>query len=85
MKKYNRVAGNNKHVCSAHRDAWFWFKQWQSYGKPKSGYLYKQMNVSKKCFKQQLKYCRNNDKQIRMDIIIKNHSGINSSTILEEH
>ncbi|XP_050561669.1 uncharacterized protein LOC126912652 [Spodoptera frugiperda] len=71
---FKYVTGWNRHVSGAHRRARLCFQQWVSYGRPRSGYHYNNMCETRKLFKQKLKYCQNNECQIKMDIIAEHHS-----------
>ncbi|XP_052751474.1 uncharacterized protein LOC128200826 [Galleria mellonella] len=63
------VTGWNKYVREAHNEARIKFSIWELYGKPTEGIMYKEMYESRKRFKSKLKWCQNNQDQIKMDII----------------
>ncbi|CAK1594992.1 unnamed protein product [Parnassius mnemosyne] len=72
-RKGVRIVGWNRHVKDAHRDARQKFINWVWHGKPIGGKLYKEMYESKKLFKQKLKFCQNNEYQIKMDMLVQKH------------
>ncbi|XP_049882113.1 uncharacterized protein LOC126378053 [Pectinophora gossypiella] len=73
-RRYKCVPGWNKHVGGAHREARHWYQTWLMYGKPSSGYFHSKMCESRKTFKAKLKYCQDNEKQIKLDIIAQHHT-----------
>ncbi|KAL0811545.1 hypothetical protein ABMA28_009931 [Loxostege sticticalis] len=68
------VMGWNKHVATAHKQARLDFQLYMLYGKPDSGPIYEKMSLSRKIFKSKLRYCQQNQKQIKMDILASHHS-----------
>ncbi|KAG7308712.1 hypothetical protein JYU34_005936 [Plutella xylostella] len=73
-QKNKYITGWNKYVHSAHKEARQFYKLWLLHGKPNCGYIYDKMYESRKCFKAKIKYCINNENQIKMDIIAKSHT-----------
>ncbi|KAJ8727231.1 hypothetical protein PYW08_015628 [Mythimna loreyi] len=73
------IIGWNKHVREAHGRARQCYRNWLLYGKPNSGQLYNEMTESRRLFKVKLKWCQNNQQQIKMDIIARHHSNNNFS------
>lgn len=71
--KRNYVTGWNKYVKEAHAEARYRFLLWVQNGKPSSGMTYTQMCESRKAFKAKLKWCQNNERKIKMDIIASHH------------
>lgn len=67
------VIGWNRHVRDAHGCARVAFKNWVWHGKPQFGQLFIDMRETRKIFKQQLKYCQDNEEQIKLDIIASEH------------
>lgn len=70
----NVVIGWNKHVSEVHRTAREKFLIWSSYGKPVSGQLFEDMRTARKMFKSRLKWCQDQEQQIKIDILASNHS-----------
>ncbi|XP_022823639.1 uncharacterized protein LOC111354417 [Spodoptera litura] len=68
------ITGWNRHVRGAHGRARLCFQAWLIAGKPGAGRLYDDMCESRRVFKSKLKWCQNNQQQIKMDIIAKLHS-----------
>lgn len=73
-RKYKYVAGWNKHVAEAHREARLKFQVWVLYSKPTSGFVYTEMCTSRKLFKTRLRWCQNHKDQLNMDKIVAHHS-----------
>lgn len=73
-KKKKFVMGWNKHVKDAHMEARLRYQFWLWSGKPVCGLIYNEMSESRKIFKSRLKWCQNNQDQIRMDSIASKHS-----------
>lgn len=71
--KKKPVAGWNKHISAAHREARDKFNTWVLYGKPRCGRFYDEMQRSRTIFKSRLKWCQNHSEQIRMDILASLH------------
>lgn len=71
--KRRSVPGWNKYVSEAHREARLCFQMWLWYGKPKTGRIYHEMCESRKIFKSKLKFCQDNEQQIKMNIIAEQH------------
>lgn len=69
-----RLAGWNRHVGGAHRMARLRLKEWILCGRPKSGIVYEEMRESRKVFKSRLKWCQNNQDQLRMDALAEQHA-----------
>ncbi|CAK1594090.1 unnamed protein product [Parnassius mnemosyne] len=69
-----RIAGWNRHVSEAHREARSKFNDWVLCGRPRSGFLYKEMCDSRRVFKSRLKWCQNHQDQIKMDALAVKHS-----------
>lgn len=81
VRKNKRVVtGWNKHVKEAHQRARLGFQRWVLVGKPMSGEVYNEMKESRKIFKSKLKFCQNNERQIKMDIIATLHEEKKFST-----
>jgi hypothetical protein len=74
VRKRKTVPGWNKHVRSAHSEARLSYQNWLLWGKPKSGFVYDDMCQKRRYFKSRLKFCQNNEKQIKLDIIAQNHT-----------
>lgn len=72
-----QVVGWNEHVSDAHREARIKFQNWIFYGKPLEGIIYTEMRESRKFFKNKLKWCKNNEEQIKMNIIASHHAANN--------
>lgn len=51
-----------------------YYLEWIVGGKPTTGDLYNNMYESRNIFKQKLKWCQNNEQQIKMDIIADHHT-----------
>ncbi|KAL0870260.1 hypothetical protein ABMA27_005292 [Loxostege sticticalis] len=73
-RRKNTVTGWNKHVKDAHMEARSKFSMWTLFGRPKHGTLYDAMVTSRKIFKGRLKWCQNNQEQIRMDALATLHA-----------
>jgi hypothetical protein len=75
-KKLKRkvVAGWNKHVARAHREARLKFQSWELQGKPATGVIYDEMCKTRKIFKSRLKWCQDHETQIKMDILASHHA-----------
>lgn len=71
------VMGWNKHVSSAHRQARLDYEMYILYGKPSSGPVFDRMTLSRKIFKSRLKFCQNNQDQLKMDQLASEHSSKN--------
>jgi exonuclease III len=71
--KRGQVVGWNKHVREAHARARMYFQQWLLFGKPAAGPIYEDMCSSRKVFKDRLKWCQDNQTQIKMDILATHH------------
>ncbi|XP_069361132.1 uncharacterized protein [Maniola hyperantus] len=67
------ILGWNKHVRGAHWDARQKFLNWVWFGKPRQGTIYEEMWKSRQYFKQKLKYCQDNQVQIKLNIIASKH------------
>lgn len=67
------IAGWNKHVSDSHRKARVSFQEWLLCGRPTTGDIYNKMRECKKIFKSRLKWCQNNQDQIKMDILASKH------------
>lgn len=68
------ILGWNKHVSLYHQQARYDYQMYILYGKPESGPIFEQMQLSRKIFKSRLKYCQGNQEQIRMDILASQHN-----------
>ncbi|XP_045506381.1 uncharacterized protein LOC123702662 [Colias croceus] len=68
------ITGWNRHVRGAHEKARLCFQAWLYGGKPGAGRLYDDMCETRRTFKSKLKWCQNNQQQIKMDIIAELHS-----------
>jgi exonuclease III len=68
------ILGWNKHVADAHRQARLDYKMYLLYGKPSCGAVFEKMCLSRRIFKARLKFCQNNQDQIRFDILASQHS-----------
>ncbi|KAL0881850.1 hypothetical protein ABMA27_001625 [Loxostege sticticalis] len=68
-----RIVGWNRYVRDAHRNAREKYLTWVCYGRPKGGTVYNEMHESRKIFKSKLKYCQNNQEQIKMNILASKH------------
>ncbi|KAJ8714408.1 hypothetical protein PYW07_002633 [Mythimna separata] len=73
-KRKKLLAGWNKHVSEAYRNARLKFRTWVSYGKPTHSDTFNEMVQARKEFKSKLKWCQNNQDQIKMDIMAKHHA-----------
>lgn len=66
--------GWNKHVASAHME----FRQkcydWVMCNRPLDGTVFEEMRSSRSKFKSKLKWCQQNQDQIKLDIIASHHS-----------
>lgn len=67
------VYGWNNHVRDAHKQARLDYKMYLLNGKPSNGPILNKMLESRKFFKSRLKYCQNNQEQIRMDSLASKH------------
>ncbi|KAG7308299.1 hypothetical protein JYU34_006995 [Plutella xylostella] len=67
------IVGWNKHVGDAHREARLKYRFWCQHGKPREGFIFEQMRLSKNYYKSRLKWCQKNAEQIKMDIIASQH------------
>lgn len=74
VKQRNQLCGWNKHVRESHTEARLKFKVWVLYNRPVAGFIYDQMYESRKTFKSRLKWCQNNQEQLKMDILAKHRS-----------
>ncbi|XP_063542150.1 uncharacterized protein LOC134750846 [Cydia strobilella] len=74
VKKKKYITGWNRYVSGAHKSARQAFQHWVLVGKPLSGYAHKEMCDTRKYFKSRLKWCQDNEDQIKMDIIALHHS-----------
>jgi hypothetical protein len=70
----SRMAGWNKYVGEAHREARRKFQDWVSCGKSKSGFLYIEMCNSRRVFKSRLKWWQNHQERLKMDALAVRHS-----------
>ncbi|XP_045499418.1 uncharacterized protein LOC123697044 [Colias croceus] len=68
------ITGWNRHVRGAHEKARLCFQAWLYGGRPGAGRLYDDMCETRRTFKSKLKWCQNNQQQIKMDIIAELHS-----------
>lgn len=68
------VMGWNKHVAQAHKQARIDYEIYVLHGKPSNGFYYKKMSISRKFFKSRLKFCVNNQEQLKMDKLTSQHS-----------
>ncbi|KAL0895146.1 hypothetical protein ABMA27_013597 [Loxostege sticticalis] len=73
FRKRRHITGWNKHVRDAHSKARLCYNTWLLNGKPTSGPIYNDMYESRRDFKSKLKWCQNNEQQIKMDIIAQHH------------
>lgn len=71
--KRKQVVGWNKYVREAHARARMYFRRWHLFGKPRAGPFYEDMCSSRKVFKDRLKWCQDNQTQIKMDILATHH------------
>ncbi|KAG7313465.1 hypothetical protein JYU34_000594 [Plutella xylostella] len=78
------VCGWNKHVREAHSQARHYFNIWALHGKPSTGRMHEDMSLSRKKFKAKLKWCQNNQDQIKMDIIASHHQAKNFGKFWKE-
>lgn len=76
-RKKGYIAGWNKYVAGAHKDARVKFKVWLSAGKPPNGVIFNEMSESRKLFKSKLKWCQRRQEQIKCDILASHHSAKN--------
>ncbi|KAJ8737185.1 hypothetical protein PYW07_000456 [Mythimna separata] len=74
FNKVKRVIGWNYHIKDLHAQARLAFQLWLLHGKPKQGVIYDNMVVTRKTFKNKIKWCQNNEKQIQMDIIAEHRA-----------
>ncbi|XP_073960531.1 uncharacterized protein [Choristoneura fumiferana] len=79
VKKHRKryITGWNKHVKDAHGEARLGFQEWILNGKPSEGPFFTRMIETRKIFKSRLKWCQNNQQQLKMDIIASHHSAKN--------
>lgn len=73
-RKGGFIAGWNKHVAPAHRNARLKFLLWVYAGKPSYGAVHNDMTESRKHFKAKLKWCQDRQEQIKIYIIASNHA-----------
>ncbi|KAL0860125.1 hypothetical protein ABMA27_010432 [Loxostege sticticalis] len=71
--RLKRVAGWNKHVSDAHREARSKFQNWLCHGKPTTGDIYNDMSYSRRVFKSRLRWCQSDQEQIKMNILAEYH------------
>lgn len=83
-QKKKNLCGWNYHVRSAHREARLRFKIWVQSNRPSSGLIYEEMHKSRKIFKSRLKWCQNNQEQIKMDILAQHRSSNNFKKFWKE-
>lgn len=76
-KHKKRIVGWNLHVRQAHCEARLGFWMWQDRGKPRSGPDFDYMNQTRKLFKTKLKWCQDNQNQIKCDILASQHKAKN--------
>ncbi|CAG9129742.1 unnamed protein product [Plutella xylostella] len=69
-----RIVGWNKHVSEAHGLARSSFNMWVLCGKPRTGSVYLEICQSRRIFKSRLKWCQDNQHQIKMDSLAEKHS-----------
>ncbi|XP_061729275.1 uncharacterized protein LOC133534202 [Cydia pomonella] len=69
-----QVAGWNRYVAHAHRDARDKFQIWVSANRPKMGPVYRDMCEARKLFKSKLKWCQDRQEQIKSDILASNRT-----------
>lgn len=73
-RKKKVVAGWNKHVSDAYRDARLKYCVWLDCGKPFTGPVFADMCNTRKIFKSRLKWCQTHQQQIKMDILASHNS-----------
>lgn len=61
------VAGWNQFVRTAHDEARAHYRAWLEAGSPRDGYLFSNMKEYRTIFKSRLRFCQNNQKQIKLD------------------
>lgn len=83
-KQCRKIIGWNKHVQDVHREARLCFQLWVLNGKPQSGKIYEDMSESRKRFKAKLKWCQNNEDQIKMDILASHHKAKDFSSFWKQ-
>ncbi|XP_045455984.1 uncharacterized protein LOC123665768 [Melitaea cinxia] len=69
-----RVTGWNKYVRTAYEDARLKFRTWLLHNKPGYGGVWDDMRESRKVFKSRLRWCQQNEDQVKMDIIASHRS-----------
>lgn len=84
LRRGKTVTGWNKYVHSAHREARLYFQLWVLHGKSSSGYYYDNMCRTRSTFKAKLKWCQNNQLQIKMDIMASLHFNKNFGKFWKE-
>lgn len=68
-----QIVGWNKYVSDSHREARQKFLTWVSFGRPRSGNIYKEMYETRKTFKNKLHFCQNNQDLIKMNVLATKH------------
>ncbi|XP_060801616.1 uncharacterized protein LOC132902036 [Amyelois transitella] len=68
------IIGWNKHVRHAHSEARNSFNNWVFCNKPRSGPIYYDMCETRRVFKSKLKWCQNNQENIKMNILAAHHT-----------
>lgn len=68
-KNKRSITGWNKHVAPLHARARYCFQSWIRAGRPTHGAIYEDMRDSRRAFKIKLKWCQDNEEQIKMDIL----------------
>lgn len=72
-KNFRCIAGWNKYVAEAHREARLQYQLWELAGKPWRGRVFEQMQHAKNVFKSKLKWCQDRQEQIQMDKLALAH------------
>ena len=67
------MAGGNDLVADKHEAARQAFREWVSAGKPRTGYICELMKRARAHFKLAMRFCKNNDEQLRNDAMAKNY------------
>ncbi|KAG7294937.1 hypothetical protein JYU34_022671 [Plutella xylostella] len=76
-RKGRHLCGWNKHVHTAHAEARLSFETWVLCKRPTSGVVFDEMSQARKVFKSRLKWCQNNQDQLKMDILAKHRTNKN--------
>ena len=71
------VPGWNTHVKEAHEIARYWVLEWFKIGKPRHGWIFEYMKITRNKFQQKLKFCKRNEQMIRDDKLYDSFKGKN--------